>query len=304
MNMNKNLVILALSVLLVIGSIWGSVANKKKAALNHELETKVTELETVKQQTSQNQEMVIGKTADLQEALQAKEQQLSKSRKELISLRKSAKALEAQVSERDAAIAKLQQARAKMQAQLKTAAKKSGAQAGEEVKALQDQLAQQAETLAAKESDLQKTTAELSELQEQYKTLEDQLSAAGEESVKAEEVLAAEQTIAQLQEQLAGGKEETERVVSQLARSLELSKAQIVGLEKIVEEKNDALEETSSVIDRLKVNMDVLLAKVSDQQDGVQELQEENRELIKELALKNEEIADLEEQLIQTPVQE
>jgi len=78
---------------------------------------------------------------------------------------------------------------------------------------------------------------------------------------------------------------------------LEKAKAQILGLEKIVEEKNAAVEELSQELDRVKINMDVLLSKIADQQDSLQEVQEENGELVKELAAKNEECADLQEQL-------
>lgn len=75
------------------------------------------------------------------------------------------------------------------------------------------------------------------------------------------------------------------------------ARAQIVGLEKIVEEKNAVVEEISRELDRVKINMDVLLSKIADQQDTLQEVQEENSELVKELAAKNEECADLQEQL-------
>ena len=57
-------------------------------------------------------------------------------------------------------------------------------------------------------------------------------------------------------------------------------------------------------MDRLEINMDVLLSKIADQRDQLQELQEEKRELVKELAAKNEIIADLQEEVIRQPVQE
>ncbi len=84
---------------------------------------------------------------------------------------------------------------------------------------------------------------------------------------------------------------------------LEKAKAQIVGLEKLVEEKNTDLEEVSRELDRVKINMDVLLSKIREQQDALQEVQEENAELVKELAAKNEECADLQDQLHKAPLQ-
>jgi chromosome segregation ATPase len=91
---------------------------------------------------------------------------------------------------------------------------------------------------------------------------------------------------------------------SNILREYESTRAQVIGLEKIIEEKNATIEETSKELDNWKVNMDVLLSRITEQQDGLQELQNENRELLKELAAKNQELADLNEQLIQTPVQQ
>ena len=50
--------------------------------------------------------------------------------------------------------------------------------------------------------------------------------------------------------------------------------------------------------------MDVLLSRIADQRDQLQEMQEENRDLIKELTAKNEVIADLQEELMRLPVEE
>jgi len=97
--------------------------------------------------------------------------------------------------------------------------------------------------------------------------------------------------------------EQVEREQAAVTRKLETAQAQIIGLEKIIEEKNAVIEEISRTLDRVKINMDVLLNKIADQQDGLQEVQEENRELIKELAAKNKEVADLQEQLQAVPVQ-
>ncbi len=92
--------------------------------------------------------------------------------------------------------------------------------------------------------------------------------------------------------------------IANLQQRLNSSNAQLIGLEKLLEEKNAAMEETSQEMDRLEINMDVLLAKIGDQRDQLQELQEEKRELVKELAAKNEIIADLQEEVIRQPVQE
>ena len=111
----------------------------------------------------------------------------------------------------------------------------------------------------------------------------------------------AEAAVMDLQEKLANA--ETAADQSKILREYESVRAQVIGLEKIIEEKNATIEETSKEQDHWKVNMDVLLSRITEQQDGLQELKNENRELVKELAAKNQELADLNEQLIQTPVQ-
>ena len=105
-----------------------------------------------------------------------------------------------------------------------------------------------------------------------------------------------------LQEKLAIAEAAADQ--SKILREYESVRAQVIGLEKIIEEKNATIEETSKELDHWKVNMDVLLSRITEQQDALQELQNENRELAKELAAKNQELADLNEQLIQTPVQQ
>lgn len=97
---------------------------------------------------------------------------------------------------------------------------------------------------------------------------------------------------------------EAELTIATLQQRLNSANAQMIGLEKLLEEKNAAMEETSQEMDRLEINMDVLLSKIADQRDQLQELQEEKRELVKELAAKNEIIADLQEEVIRQPVQE
>jgi chromosome segregation ATPase len=92
--------------------------------------------------------------------------------------------------------------------------------------------------------------------------------------------------------------------IDRLRRQLETEKALMMGLEKLLEEKDAAMQETSQEMDRLKINMDVLLSKIADQRDELQEMQAENRALAKELAARNEEAADLREEVMRQPVQE
>lgn len=265
--MNKNVVIFVLVVLTLVGSIWGSVANRKKINMEQKLNETVASMKKMAEQTSKEREQVLGKTAGLQENLVERDEQLAKARKELVSLRKETQGLEAKLSGCNASIAELKRD------------KETGRQ---ELKAAQAEIA----SLKGKLDTMEKA-------QENPAVGIDTPPRAGD----GEAALADSQSI---QEQL----QSAELTVDKLQQRLDAASAQIVGLEKIVDEKNDAMEETGREMDRLKINMDVLLSKIADQQDELQEIREENRELAKELTAKNEEIADLQEEVMQHPVQE
>lgn len=82
--------------------------------------------------------------------------------------------------------------------------------------------------------------------------------------------------------------------MARLQERLDEASAQLLGLEKIVDEKNAALRESAAEKERLRINMDVLLNKIADQQRELQAIQEENRELVTQLAARNE-MTDLQE---------
>lgn len=275
--MNKNLVIGVLAAMLVLGSLWGQVGNKSRKAHKLENKTVVAQLSQVQAEAAKEHDALLAKTAELQKTLQVKDQQLVKARHELVGLRKHNKAFEAQVSERDAAVVALTQEKNKLVGQIKKMKKSLDKVMGsgqQQIVALQQQLA------AA--TSVQQGTQGSEELQAR--------------------LAKAEAAVMDLQEKLAIAETPTDQ--PKILRDYESVRAQVIGLEKIVEEKNATIEETSKELDHWKVNMDVLISRITDQQDGLQELQNENRELVKELAAKNQELADLNEQLIQTPVQQ
>lgn len=269
--MNKNVVIFILVLFTLLGSIWGSVANKKRIVLEEQLKAMAADMEKIGMQTSKEREQVLGKTAGLQETLADKEDQLHNARKELVVLRKSAKAVESQLSE---CTSSLQEMNEKNESYMK------------EIQAAKN-------TIASLKASLKKEE-EISAKQQPV---------AIEPGPAQEEEPAAEQQdneeVLSLQDQL----QSTSLTVEQLQEGLNACNAQIIGLEKLVDEKNAEMDETVAEMDRLKINMDVLLSKISEQKDSLQEMQEENRDLAKELAAKNEEIADLQEEIMQSPVQ-
>ena len=275
--MNKNLVIGVLAAMLVLGSLWGQVGNKSRKALKLEKKAVVAQLSQVQAEAANSHDALLAKTAKLQKTLQVKDQQLAKARHELVGLRKHNKAFEAQISKRDTALTALIQEKSKLVEQIKKMKKSlaKGTSSGQQqIDALQQQLA----AATSVEQGIQGT---------------DELQA---------KLAKAEAAFMDLQEKLAIAEAATDE--SKVLREYESVRAQVIGLEKIIEEKNATIEETSKELDHWKVNMDVLISRITDQQDGLQELKNENRELVKELAAKNQELADLNEQLIQTPVQQ
>ncbi|MCL7488352.1 MAG: hypothetical protein M8357_09300 [Desulfobulbaceae bacterium] len=267
--MNKNKAIFILVVLLIIGGIWGSLADRKKIVLEKKLQETVEQMQKLTDQNSRQREQVLGKTAELQETLAAREVQLDKARKELVSLRKEIKVLESQLSACNAAIQKLT----------------------EERDALRSGLPEQ-EVLPAEGKTGKDDGAEPD-------------SAKGKpEEVQGEQVGEAQKNreteVQSLLEQLQAA----ELTIDRLRQQLDAEKAQMMGLEKLLEEKNSAMNETSRKMDRLKINMEVLLSKIGDQRDALQQIQEEKRNLVKELAARNEEVAALREELMRQPVRE
>ncbi len=275
--MNKNLVIGVLAAMLVLGSLWGQVGNKSRKALKLEKKAVVAQLSQVQAEAATGHDALLAKTVKLQKTLQVKDQQLAKARHELVGLRKHNKAFEAQISKRDTALTALIQEKNKLAEQIKKMKKSltKGTSSGQQqIDALQQQLA----AATSVEQGIQ-----------------------GTEELQAK-LAKAEAAFMDLQEKLAIAEAATDE--SKVLREYESVRAQVIGLEKIIEEKNATIEETSKELDHWKVNMDVLISRITDQQDGLQELQNENRELVKELVAKNQELADLNEQLIQTPVQQ
>jgi len=261
--MNKNTVIFFLVCATLLGSIWGSIANRERIELEKKYQSTLAEMQNLSALTSREREQVLGKTAGLQDTLVEKEEQVARARKELVSLRKENKALEAELSGCNAAMTRIKKENSNLQEQLKA----TGESDDDLVEGGISPLDEGADEVSSSESS----------------TLESDTNAA---------------TVAALRDQLQSARLTSEK----LQQKLDAAQAQIIGLEKIVEEKSDAMDETSQEMDRLKINMDVLLSKIADQQDDLQELQEENRQLVKELAAKNEELSDLMEEMVRSPV--
>lgn len=261
--MNKNVVIFILVMSTLLGSIWGSIANRKRIVLKHQLAEMAAKMEKIGKRASEDKEQVLGKTADLKETLVEKDAQLQKARKELVALRKSSKAIESRLSE---CTASLKEMNAKKEAYL------------QEIQSAKH-------TITLLQSSSQKTGKEAVQPLVAKQ-------AAGEKKHHGE--------VGSLQDKL----QTASALIEQLREEANVCNAQLIGMEKLVDEKNASLDETSQEMDRLKINMDVLLSKIADQRDLMQEMEEDNRALVKELNEKNEVIADQREEAMRSTVRQ
>jgi len=88
---------------------------------------------------------------------------------------------------------------------------------------------------------------------------------------------------------------------TRITRKYESIRAQAIGLELIVEERDAALEEINREQDHWKINKDLLLSTIAEQQEGLLKLQEENRGLLRDLAAKKSELAEEKKKSSSTP---
>ncbi len=296
MEKNRNLKIGALIVLLVIWAIWGGVNSRSAKTCKLELETAQEELAALQADLQPAVTVVEVEQAVPPPAMEELEQlkkdnailhaelkkmhhagkQMQKAREELVALRKASQRHAAVITQKEALINKLQTA-------LKTES--------EEETGSKDMVEQLNQQLTACATALEESRGKEAQQEKELAELRYELNSALESLAETE---------AQKDEVGDMGRERLNR----LAIDYETAQAQIIGLEKIIEERNAAIEETSRELDRVKINMNVLLAKISDQQDVLQEQEQEKIDLVKELTLKNKKLADLEEQLHQTPLQE
>ena len=159
--------------------------------------------------------------------------------------------------------------------------------AGQEI----DALRKEAEFLAGKLAGCNGAVQELTGIKQ---TLEQQLQAGRESAMAADPAGKGEGArgdagaeVGSPQEQSPVGGQDT----ATLRHRLDVADAQLLGLEKIIDDNKAALREADQEKERLRINMDVLLAKISDQQRELRAIQEENRELVKQLASRKEQAA-------------
>ena len=285
----KNLIIGILVALLVLGSLWGSVGNKNSRVLKQELAKARQQISALQAAANQARSTVLDKTAQVQKQLTQVSDQLKRARQELVALRKTNKSLEARISERDATIQKLKNERDQLMAQCQENNTRQTDELNSELKRLQQALQAKERQLAR----LDELSAQAADLQEQIQARDKEIAALKAQLAGQNEEADSEDTAVQEEPPVQPQPPATD---SDSDQELAEARAQIIGLEKIVEEKNQTIEDLSHELDQVRINMDVLLARIRDLQDSLQEVRDENQELVKELAEKNRRLADIKEQ--------
>jgi len=303
--MTKNLIIFALTVLLFIGSIWGSIADKNSLILKDRLREKTVELEELKNRSTKEHDQVLGKSANLLEDLDQKKNALKTEQDKVIELRKEKLALQSQLDAKqgnlNALTAQLAEARA--------AFKK-----GQRVSLAGGDCSNQLENATRKLSQLTIQQYRNQQLIASLKggPMPDDESAARQNSRIQKlntlldsgraDLLATKQSLEDAQNRLSAVQSEAERIRENSNRELDSARAQIFGLEKILDQKNQGLKNISRDLDRSKINMDILLSKITELQDKVNQLEDEKKRIFNELSAKNDEIKQLNDKLMRMPV--
>ena len=137
--------------------------------------------------------------------------------------------------------------------------------------------AERAKELAAKLTDSESSVQDLQEKRAQAESTIQELEGKLEESALSirdfgEKVAALNQT--------------------KLTRKYEALRAQVMGFELLVEDKDAVLEEMNKKQDHWNINKDLLLSTISEQQERLQKMQDANQGLLRDLAAQKKELAE------------
>ena len=261
--MSKNQIIIALVVLCLVGTIWGSVQNKKSKSLERQLIA-------MRQQPAAPAAPVVDEAAasETQAAFTA-------AQAEAEDLKSQNKGLLANVATLKGSIASQKEELAGLQKKMEEA--DGGSKALEAMQAQLDEgsaeSAKLAEALAAAKAELDEKSAALAAAEE---------VAAGFEDVKSTLANAVDAYSVKSQE---------------LSVEVERSVQHILALENALEERTKLLIANGEELGRTKLNMNVLLSKIAAQNKSLAILEETRIALEKELANKFQVIEELQHQL-------
>ncbi len=281
--MSKNQIIIALVVLCLVGTIWGSVQDKKSTSLERQLEalkaqpvaeTVVADDSAVKQIQAELEDIKAQNAALLEKAATLKGT-ISSQKDEIASLKAQpaksggssvdTSALEAKLEENTAALAGLE------------------------------------EKLAAAKALAEKKDAELAAAKDLCAQKDAEVAAAREAQAVAEKAqAAAEKAQADLEEMktnLANSVDAYNAKSQALSSKVEESAHRILSLENALEDRTKLLQAKDVELARTTLNMNVLLSKIAAQNNSLAILEETRVAMDKELAAKFLTIQELEAKL-------
>ena len=265
--MSKNQIIIALVVLCLVGTIWGSVQNKKSTSLERQLVAMrkapeapvITDVETKDAQVAANtalEEITNNAVAEIEE-LKAQNAKLLE----------NAATLKGSVTSQQDEIASLK----------KELAESGGSQA---LEVMQAQLDKRASDIAALEEAVGIAKTELDKKNAALAVAEE--AVAGFEEVKST---------------LANSVDAYSAKSQALSVEIEEYTARIQAIEKALEERTKLLVGAGEDLARTKLNMNILLSKIAAQNNSLEILEETRVALEKELAMKLQVIEELQHQL-------
>lgn len=268
----KNIIIIVLAVLLSLCFLWGAWGNqyhKIYRADLHDAEEKITALQLAAEQS----ETIIAKEAKLTQEIR---QQLLETKEELATLSLVRQDLELRLTEQ------------KTDMENKIAGKDAALlefriNSEEYIFGLREELAAMAMALVEKEQLLDAFHLKCEE------AILEATERAMEVPVVTDEVQIKEREV------MAGN--------AVTGQEINMLRAQIIGMKKIITERDNVIDYLNNSLDKIIINRDVLLGKIGDQNDALRGLYEDNRTMVKKLAEKNRQIADIQEQLQATPDQ-
>lgn len=258
MDDKKNYFIAALVALLLISAVWGQKETGQRKELAKKNEALEAQLKADDEAVKNGAEL----RAKLEQEKTAKEQavtQLKKAQAKIDELNDRLAALEAKKGEQSEAAAalKAEQERAVSELKAELAQKLAALNADRDkaaaaAKAQADQLAQQQALLEAQEKKLTSAATVIKQEQQQIKDCMAKVADQKKLQIELDE--------------LEAGTKQLEEERNKILAEAETLRAQVIGLERIVEERSAAMDKAGKELESCKINTSVLIARIAEQE--------------------------------------
>lgn len=255
MQITKNRIIGTLVMLLLISAIWGQMKTGQNKKLIRENEELHAQLESGKEAAASCSSLrtELGKERDAKQQVAA---QLDTTQKKLADLNKEKTAAATKAAELETVLADLQkekadalQAAAAAKNLLSAEQKQQIAQQQSKIEELEQQIAQQQTVLEEQGQKLDSAAKVILQEQEQVKSCSERAAELDRVQTELDELEAASQQL----------EEERNKVLA----DAETMRAQVIGLEKIVEERSTSLTKSDKELENCKLNNEILIGQIA-----------------------------------------